>query len=176
MDVSEASRPISRDAHHIGNGHRLRAGRILAFSTAPPRLLSRAEFVDTLRYYGGWGWWGSADSLPSGAKSIGNQFAAMPSLHVAWSLWCAWVVGRYAQRSWIRGVAWCYPAITTLVVLLTANHYVLDALVGALLWAAVTLLCTVIGPRVLTRLSHAFAEQRCGRGSRPPAASIGSVA
>ena len=113
------------------------------FPTAPPRLLSHVGFIDTLTRYRSVGWWGSADSLPSGAKSIGNQFAAMPSLHVAWSLWCAWVVQRHAVRRWVRLAIWSYPATTTLVVLATANHYVLDALAGAALWAIITLASTI---------------------------------
>jgi PAP2 superfamily len=92
------------------------------FPAAPPRLLTNAGFVDTLTRHRAVGWWGSADSLPSGAKSIGNQFAAMPSLHVAWALWCAWVVQRRASRRWAKFTIWSYPAITTLVVLATANH------------------------------------------------------
>ena len=109
------------------------------FPAAPPRLLPHAGFVDTLDHYRSVGWWGSADSLPSGAKSIGNQFAAMPSLHVGWSLWCAWTVRRNATRRWVRVAIWGYPTATTLVVLLTANHYVLDVVAGAALWAVVTI-------------------------------------
>ena len=112
------------------------------FPAAPPRLLPGAGFADTLTHYNSVGWWGSADSLPSGAKSIGNQFAAMPSLHVAWSLWCAWAVQRSARRQWVKAIAWSYPVVTALVVLLTANHYVLDVLAGALLWAVVALAYT----------------------------------
>jgi hypothetical protein len=59
------------------------------YPTAPPRLLIGGGFADTLAVYRSWGWWGGADSVPAGMKSISNQFAAMPSLHVAWSLWCA---------------------------------------------------------------------------------------
>ena len=113
------------------------------FPAAPPRLLPNAGFIDTLTRYRAVGWWGSADSLPSGAKSIGNQFAAMPSLHVAWALWCAWVVQRRASRPWVKFTIWTYPALTTLVVLATANHYVLDAVAGAALWATVTVAFTI---------------------------------
>jgi hypothetical protein len=112
------------------------------FPAAPPRLLTNAGFIDTLTRYRAVGWWGSADSLPSGAKSIGNQFAAMPSLHVAWALWCAGVVQHRASHHWVRVTIWSYPALTTLVVIATANHYVLDAIAGAALWAIVTVAFT----------------------------------
>jgi hypothetical protein len=55
----------------------------------------------------------------------------MPSLHVGWALWCAWVVATLATRRWVRILAIAYPIGTTLVVVATANHYVLDAVAGA---------------------------------------------
>jgi hypothetical protein len=59
-----------------------------------------------------------------------NQLAAMPSLHVGWALWCAWVVFTLTERRWVRIAAIAYPIGTTLVVVGTANHYVLDAVAG----------------------------------------------
>ena len=105
------------------------------FPTAPPRLLAGAGFHDTLLSYSGWGWWGSDASVPAGAAAIANQFAAMPSLHLAWAVWCAATVVRLTRRAWVRRVAVAYPVLTALVVLGTANHYLLDVLAGALLWA-----------------------------------------
>ena len=61
-----------------------------------------------------------------------NQLAAMPSLHVGWALWCAWVVFTLTKRRWVRIAAIAYPIGTTLVVIGTANHYVLDAVAGVL--------------------------------------------
>jgi len=56
----------------------------------------------------------------------------MPSLHVGWALWCAWVVFTLTRTRWIRIAAVAYPIGTTLVVVGTANHYVLDAVAGVL--------------------------------------------
>lgn len=64
--------------------------------------------------------------------SFTNQFAAMPSLHVGWAIWCAWMVARLAQRAWVRRLAVTYPVVAVLVVLSTANHYLLDAAAGLL--------------------------------------------
>jgi hypothetical protein len=64
-----------------------------------------------------------------------NLYAAMPSLHVAWATWCAGAVVITARGSW-RHVAWLYPITTTLVVIATANHYLLDAAAGAALAGA----------------------------------------
>jgi hypothetical protein len=63
---------------------------------------------------------------PHGATSLVNLYAAMPSLHVAWAAWCATAVVITARSRW-RHLAWLYPAATTLVVLASANHFLLDA-------------------------------------------------
>ena len=106
------------------------------FPTAPPRLLTGAGFNDTLAHFSNWGWWGSDASVPAGAAAIANQFAAMPSLHLAWAAWCGATVYRLTRRTWTRVLALTYPILTALVVLGTANHYLLDVLAGAALWAA----------------------------------------
>lgn len=104
------------------------------FPTAPPRLLTAGGFHDTLAAYGNWGWWGNDASVPAGAAAIANQFAAMPSLHMAWAAWCGATVFRLAARRWLRALAVAYPLLTALVVLGTANHYLADVVAGAGLW------------------------------------------
>ena len=93
--------------------------------TAPPRLLPGVGFVDTVVHFHTWG--SLADST---VASAANQYAAFPSLHVGWSLWAAIVVYRFAKRRWIRRLAFVYPVFTALVVLGTANHYVIDVVAG----------------------------------------------
>jgi len=66
---------------------------------------------------------------PRGATSLVNLYAAMPSLHVAWAVWCAAAMATAARSRW-RHLAWLYPAATTLVVLASANHFLLDAIGG----------------------------------------------
>ena len=97
---------------------------------APPRMLP--GYVDTLATTAQHGWWGGDASAPRGLGALTNQFAAMPSLHVGWALWCAWVVFTLTRRRWVRIAAIAYPIGTTLVVVATANHYVLDAVAGVL--------------------------------------------
>jgi hypothetical protein len=110
--------------------------------TAPPRLLDPAYgFVDSLAQYSGYGWWSDAASAPSGLGDMTNQYAAMPSLHVGWALWCGVVLWRYGRRTpLVRAAAVGYPLITVLVVMGTANHYLLDALAGVLVMAVGLLL------------------------------------
>ncbi|HEY7432864.1 MAG TPA: phosphatase PAP2 family protein, partial [Streptosporangiaceae bacterium] len=50
-------------------------------------------------------------------------------LHVAWAAWCAVAIGTATRHRW-RHLAWLYPAATTLVVLASANHFLLDAVGG----------------------------------------------
>jgi hypothetical protein len=113
------------------------------YPTAPPRLLPGAGFADTLATYSSWGWWRAADNLPAGMASIGNQFAAMPSLHVAWSLWCASVVITHTRRRWLTVLAASYPITTVVVVIGTGNHYLSDVIAGAALWLSVTVVSSV---------------------------------
>ena len=96
------------------------------YSLAPPRMLGTHGFVDTVVTFHTWGSWGS-----SGVDSASNQFAAMPSLHIGWALWSAIVVANLARRRWVRIAAILYPIATLFVIVGTANHFVLDAVGGA---------------------------------------------
>ena len=111
------------------------------FPLMPPRLLCDCAygagpgvsygFVDTLDRFGGlW----SFDSPTM--KSISNQYAAMPSLHMAWALWCAAVLVPRLRHRWSKGLAMAYPAVTLFAIIITANHYLLDAVAGAVTLAA----------------------------------------
>jgi PAP2 superfamily len=97
--------------------------------TAPPRLLD-AGFTDVMAAFSGVGWWGDAASAPRGMEALSNQFAAFPSLHVGWAMWVALVLHANTRNRTVRGWVFAYPALMTLVVMATANHYLLDALGG----------------------------------------------
>jgi membrane-associated phospholipid phosphatase len=97
----------------------------------PPRLLpAHYGFVDTLQSYGGlW-------SFDSGAmQKVSNQYAAMPSLHFGWSTWCAFVLVPRVRRTWLKVLCALYPVATVFAIVVTANHYWLDAAGGALILA-----------------------------------------
>jgi hypothetical protein len=97
------------------------------FPLAPPRMLP--GFVDTVLAFHTEGLYASGAS-PIG--SVSNQYAAMPSLHTGWALWCAIAVADVVQPRWAKVLAFCYPAATIIVILGTANHYFLDAVGGAI--------------------------------------------
>lgn len=86
--------------------------------------------------YSAYGWWGGEASAPRGLGGLTNQFAAMPSLHVGWALWCGIALWRHGRRPLVRALGAAYPAVTTLVVMGTANHYFLDAVAGAAVMGA----------------------------------------
>lgn len=68
-----------------------------------------------------------------------NISGAMPSMHVAWTTWCALAAftllrRRHPRAAWL---AWLFPAAVALVVLVTGHHFVLDIVAGVALLAAV---------------------------------------
>lgn len=99
------------------------------YPLAPPRMFP--GFVDTLLKDPAF--W-SFDS--GGMQNISNQFAAMPSVHIAWSTWCAIALAPRLKNPFARIAAWCYPLLTFVVIIITANHYILDAVAGLVVIAA----------------------------------------
>lgn len=106
---------------------------------APPRMLAEAGLVDTAQTYGP-----SVYGASPETDTLANQFAAMPSLHVGWALMVA--VGMIAAtRGRWRALWLLHPLLTLLVVVGTANHYWLDALVAAVLLGATLLVVRAPG-------------------------------
>jgi hypothetical protein len=97
----------------------------VAYALAPPRLLPGADFIDTVVKFHTWGSWGD----PSVAQHS-NQFAAMPSMHIGWSTWCALVIVHLAKHRWVKVLGALYPFFTLFVIVGTGNHYFLDAVGG----------------------------------------------
>lgn len=101
------------------------------YPLAPPRLLTQYDYVDTVVVFHTWG--SLAD--PQIAEHS-NQFAAMPSLHIAWALWAGIAIYQCAKPMWVRVLGLLYPWLTLLVIVGTANHFVIDAVGGAVIIAA----------------------------------------
>ncbi|MCB0980962.1 MAG: phosphatase PAP2 family protein [Acidimicrobiaceae bacterium] len=112
----------------------------IAFPLAPPRLLSCNDgipaaspagptigkcFEDTLHEAGG------AFSYQSPvAKAVANPYAAMPSLHFGWSLWCALMLWWFSRNRVAKALGIAHAGMTLFVIVVTANHYLLDAVGG----------------------------------------------
>lgn len=89
-------------------------------------------------------------SFNNAVSAHANFYAAMPSLHVAWAGWCTLAAAMTIQRAWIRGIFWAYPVLTTLDIMVTANHFIADAIGGAIVlfagWGTV-----ILAPRLRRR-------------------------
>jgi hypothetical protein len=93
----------------------------IAFPTAPPRMLPEWGFADPVARLTGV----EADN------ALFNPFAAVPSMHVAFALMLGLPLASMARRGWARALWRAYPALVTFVVVATANHWWLDAVLGA---------------------------------------------
>jgi hypothetical protein len=91
-----------------------------AFPLAPPRMFPGVGYVDTLKVYGPYIY--ESDTV----RQVANQYAAMPSLHVGWAVLLAAAVFPL-RLTVLRVVAVGHAVMTTFVVVVTANHWWLDA-------------------------------------------------
>jgi hypothetical protein len=124
---------------------------------APPRMLPGDGLVDTGVEYGQ-----SVYSLHPGFNP--DQLSAMPSVHVGWALIVALAVIRVLHSRW-RYLALAYPALTTLVVVVTANHFWLDAIVAAAL-VGLGLALQSAGRGLLHAVRARAADRRAGSARR----------
>ncbi|NED11437.1 phosphatase PAP2 family protein [Streptomyces sp. SID9124] len=140
--------------------------------TCPPRLLdAKHGFVDTMAQYSSYGWWGTEASAPRGMGGMTNQYAAMPSLHVGWALWCGILLWRHAKHPALRAAGIAYPLITTFVVMGTANHYLLDAVAGCAVMGVGALLARPV-MRLADRVKAAVLPGFSGASGGVPATDV----
>ncbi|MGW7070051.1 phosphatase PAP2 family protein [Streptomyces sp. NPDC054855] len=95
------------------------------YPLAPPRLMNGQDFIDTVLVHQTWGSMASGD-----LKHMSNQYAAMPSMHIGWSLWCGLTIFALASAPWAKILGLLYPTATLIVIVATANHFWLDAVGG----------------------------------------------
>jgi cytochrome bd-type quinol oxidase subunit 2 len=107
-------------------------------------------FVDTVERYGGWISFGN-----EGYKDISNQYAAMPSMHIGWSTWCALVLVPMLRKRWKKILAALYPVLTLMCIVVTGNHYWIDGVGG--------LVCLGAGFLIARALTGRFAKDQASR-------------
>jgi hypothetical protein len=98
------------------------------FPTAPPRL-AEIGIKDTIDLYSG---------VNIGAphhERFSNPVAAVPSLHAGWALALGVGLVVYARSFLLRAAGVLYPSAVMLTIIVTGNHFIFDALVGALVMA-----------------------------------------
>ena len=124
------------------------------YPLAPPRLMPGLGFIDTVH-----GVQDFAKPDYGTLTTVTNQYAAMPSLHFGWSLWCGVVIVMLAPKLWMKALGLLHPLFTIAAIVATANHWVLDAVGGALVVAAGFGLTYVLsGPRKLETGEKGAAE------------------
>jgi hypothetical protein len=111
-----------------------------AYPLMPPRLMpARFGFVDAAADFFNFGPQVrvhlGANGSAAAVRTYGNLFAAMPSLHVGWSTWSALAVWPLLRRTWAKVLWALYPVSIFFCIVVTANHWILDAVGG---WAVLT--------------------------------------
>jgi PAP2 superfamily len=95
------------------------------FPTAPPRMFPSAGFTDTIATFT------NSNQDSSFTSALVNPYAAIPSMHIAFSLMIAVPATNLVRTAWARALWSAYPMVVLFVILVTANHYWFDAAVGA---------------------------------------------
>jgi membrane-associated phospholipid phosphatase len=112
------------------------------YPTAPPRLLPEEGFVDTITDFA------QVNHDSALVKLFVNPYAAVPSMHIAFALMIALPAIRIARYA-ISKLFWAfYPLLVLFVVVVTANHFWLDAAAGALVAGIAALLAQRLLARV----------------------------
>jgi hypothetical protein len=101
------------------------AGYVL-FPMAPPRFLPEWGFFDTISSVAHI----RPNSVP--ANAFFNPYAAIPSMHVACALMVGWPLARLTRTRPAQAFWFLYPFLITFVTVITANHFIADAMLGAL--------------------------------------------
>lgn len=100
----------------------------MAYPTAPPRFLPEWGFSDSVASFVG-------ENAEQSANVLYNPFAAVPSMHVAFALMIAVPAIMLVKRRVFKVLWGIYPFVVTFVVMVTANHFWLDAALGAMVAA-----------------------------------------
>jgi len=97
----------------------------IVLPTAPPRFFPEWGFVDSVAQFTGV----RSDSVAIDA--LFNPYAAVPSMHVAFALMIGWPLARLVRWNVLRVFWGAYPFLVTFVIVITANHFLADAFLGA---------------------------------------------
>jgi membrane-associated phospholipid phosphatase len=111
------------------------------YPTAPPRFFPEHGFIDTINDF-------SSVNHDSGlAKAFINPYAAVPSMHCAFAAMVGISAARLVRQPAIKAFWLCWPLLVAWVVIVTGNHYWIDAALG---WS-VAALSALTAQRLLAR-------------------------
>jgi membrane-associated phospholipid phosphatase len=105
------------------------------FPTAPPRFMPEWGFFDPVADFTGMHI-GTGHGGGGAQTALTNLYAAVPSMHVAFALLIGWPLARLVRWRALRILWLLYPLLMAFVIIATANHFILDAFLGALTAAA----------------------------------------
>jgi membrane-associated phospholipid phosphatase len=98
------------------------------FPTAPPRFMPEWGFVDTVADFTGV----HVSHASASLNALTNLYAAVPSMHVAFALMIGGSLARLVRSRVLRVLWLLYPLLMVFVIVVTANHFIVDAILGAL--------------------------------------------
>jgi hypothetical protein len=98
------------------------------FPTAPPRFMPEWGFVDSVSDFTGV----HVSHASASLNALTNLYAAVPSMHVAFALMIGWTLARLVRHRIVSVLWMLYPFVMAFVIIVTANHFLFDAFLGAL--------------------------------------------
>jgi membrane-associated phospholipid phosphatase len=119
------------------------------YPTAPPRLLPEWGFIDTDSYTLG------VNSNSPAVNQFLNQYAAVPSMHVAFAVMLSWSLARQVRTRAARRFWLAYPLLITFVTIITGNHFLFDVVAGL----ATAAVAAIVAHRLAAIRPHAWALQ-----------------
>jgi hypothetical protein len=111
----------------------------VVYPTAPPRFFPEWGFFDSVSEFTG------VEPDSGAVDALFNPYAAIPSMHVGYALVIGWSLARLVERRFWRACWWAYPFVVTFVIVATANHFLLDAVLGALVAGLAALTARELG-------------------------------
>jgi uncharacterized membrane protein YkvA (DUF1232 family) len=100
----------------------------VVFPTAPPRFMPEWGFIDSVADVTGV----HVSHASASLSALVNPYAAVPSMHVCFALMIGWPLARLTRRRIVKVVWFLYPFLMAFVIIATANHFIFDAILGAL--------------------------------------------
>jgi membrane-associated phospholipid phosphatase len=140
----------------------------------PPRLMPNPpyHFVDTSSKYYNFGPQTKSEFNADGSptektvEQFGNPYAAMPSFHVGWSTWAVLAIWPLVRRRWVKALLVLYPLTIIFCIVVTANHWILDAVGG---WIVLGLgYAGALGIEALGRAIRGGDARGAGAGTASP--------
>jgi membrane-associated phospholipid phosphatase len=117
---------------------------IVILPVAPPRMMTDEGYVDTIIMY-------TKTELTKTEERLGvNPYAAMPSLHFTYALFVGIGYFIFASRRWLRISGFIYTILVGLIIVITGNHYIMDAVVAF----CYVYLCVVLSTKIVAETSQ----------------------